>query len=207
VAATWLAEPSDNARSEPRSVKSCLATGATTSRDLAPVATRQRMVSLLIVDDSDEIRRMLRTFVGSIADPIYECRDGGEACAAYAAHRPDWVLMDVSMLPMDGITATRQIVDRFPAARRGVRLRAEDRPARGAAAAEGREVAAPDPRLSPHPIFVMRLAGPGDTTAPAPRYATSASISNPGAVARSAPAVSLENPSPPLARKSLVVTR
>jgi CheY-like chemotaxis protein len=75
------------------------------------------MVSLLIVDDSDEIRRMLRTFVGSIADPIYECRDGGEACAAYAAHRPDWVLMDVSMLPMDGITATRQIVDRFPAAR------------------------------------------------------------------------------------------
>ena len=112
------------------------------------------MVSLLIVDDSDEIRRMLRTFVGSIADPIYECRDGGEACAAYAAHRPDWVLMDVSMLPMDGITATRQIVDRFPAARivmltqyrrcaiqagraagRGVRLRAENRSVRGAAAA------------------------------------------------------------------------
>jgi two-component system, NarL family, response regulator LiaR len=75
------------------------------------------MVSLLIVDDSDEIRRMLRTFVSAIAEPIYECRDGGAACDAYAAHRPDWVLMDVSMLPMDGITATRQIVARFPAAR------------------------------------------------------------------------------------------
>ena len=73
-----------------------------------PVATRQRMVSLLIVDDSDEIRRMVRTFVSAIADPIYECRDGGAAIDAYAAHRPDWVLMDVSMLPMDGITATRR---------------------------------------------------------------------------------------------------
>jgi DNA-binding NarL/FixJ family response regulator len=75
------------------------------------------MVSLLIVDDSDEIRRMLRTFASTIADPIYECRDGGAACDAYAAHRPDWVLMDVSMLPMDGITATRRIVARFPTAR------------------------------------------------------------------------------------------
>jgi two-component system, NarL family, response regulator LiaR len=75
------------------------------------------MVSLLIVDDSDEIRRMLRTFVNAVADPIYESRDGGAAIDAYAAHRPDWVLMDVSMQPMDGITATRQIVARFPAAR------------------------------------------------------------------------------------------
>jgi CheY-like chemotaxis protein len=75
------------------------------------------MVSLMIVDDSDEIRRMLRTMVADVADPIYECRDGGEACATYATHRPDWVLMDISMVPVDGITATRQIVQTFPAAR------------------------------------------------------------------------------------------
>ena len=75
------------------------------------------MVSLMIVDDSDEIRRLLRMVVADIADPIYECRDGGEACAAYATHRPDWVLMDVSMVPVDGITATRQIIQTFPTAR------------------------------------------------------------------------------------------
>ena len=121
------------------------------------------MVSLLIVDDSDEIRRMPRTFVSAIADPIYECGDGGAACAAYAVHRPDWVLMDVSMLPMDGITATRQIVARFPAARIVILTQYDDarftraaqqagacgymlknRPARGAAAAARREVAPPD---------------------------------------------------------------
>jgi CheY-like chemotaxis protein len=75
------------------------------------------MVSLLIVDDSDDIRRMLRAVVADLADPIYECRDGGEACAAFATHRPDWVLMDVSMASMDGVTATRQIMHRFPTAR------------------------------------------------------------------------------------------
>ena len=75
------------------------------------------MVSLMIVDDSDEIRRILRAVVADVADPIYECRDGGEACAAYATHRPDWVLMDVSMVPMDGIIATRRIVQMFPTAR------------------------------------------------------------------------------------------
>src|SRR5918996_5096464 len=75
------------------------------------------MVSLMIVDDSDEIRRMLRAVVADLADPVYECGDGGAAQAAYATHRPDWVLMDVSMVPMDGITATRHIIETFPAAR------------------------------------------------------------------------------------------
>lgn len=71
----------------------------------------------MIVDDSDDIRRMLRDVVAGLADPIYECRDGAEACDAYAEHRPDWVLMDVSMTPMDGVTATQRITHAFPAAR------------------------------------------------------------------------------------------
>lgn len=75
------------------------------------------MVSLMIVDDSDEIRRMLRSLVAGLADPIYECRDGEAARAAYGIHQPDWVFMDVSMEPMDGITATRQIIQTFPMAR------------------------------------------------------------------------------------------
>ena len=75
------------------------------------------MVSVMIVDDSDDVRRMLRAVVADLADPIYECRDGREACAAYARHRPDWVLMDVSMAPMDGVTATHEITHTFPAAR------------------------------------------------------------------------------------------
>ncbi len=75
------------------------------------------MFSLMIVDDCDEIRRTVCAVAADVADPIYERRDGGEACVAYATHRPDWVLMGVSMVPMDGITATRHIVQTFPAAR------------------------------------------------------------------------------------------
>jgi two-component system, NarL family, response regulator LiaR len=75
------------------------------------------MISVMIVDDSDEIRRMLRAVLADVADPIYECRDGGEAGAAFATHRPGWVLMDVSMEPVDGIAATRQIMQAFPDAR------------------------------------------------------------------------------------------
>ena len=75
------------------------------------------MASVLIVDDNDAIRRTLRAVLIDVADPIYECRDGAEAGAAYLAHRPDLVLMDVSMSVMDGIAATRQIVRAFPGAR------------------------------------------------------------------------------------------
>jgi two-component system response regulator DegU len=75
------------------------------------------MISILIVDDNDEIRRMLRAILADVADPIYECRDGAEADAAYGTHRPDWVLMDVSMEPVDGIEATRHIVQAFPDAK------------------------------------------------------------------------------------------
>ena len=71
----------------------------------------------MIVDDSDEIRRMLRALLADVADPIHECRDGVEAGAAYGTHRPDWVLMDVSMEPVDGITATRHLIQAFPDAR------------------------------------------------------------------------------------------
>ena len=56
-------------------------------------------------------------------------------------------------------------------------------------------------------IRVIRLAGPGATGELAPMYATSASTSKPGAVTRFVPPVRSVKPSPPLARKSLVVTR
>ena len=75
------------------------------------------MVSLLIVEDNDHMRRMIRSVVAGIADPVHECADGAEAPAVYAAHRPDWVLMDIEMPRVDGITATRRILASFPAAR------------------------------------------------------------------------------------------
>jgi DNA-binding NarL/FixJ family response regulator len=73
-------------------------------------------MNFLIVEDNENMRRMIRSIVAEMAGETYECADGSGALAAYAEHRPDWVLMDVKMNQMDGITATRQIKKAFPQA-------------------------------------------------------------------------------------------
>jgi CheY-like chemotaxis protein len=75
------------------------------------------MLSLMIVEDNEPMRRMIRSILADLADRIDECGDGAEACALYADLRPDWVLMDIAMPVMDGITATRRIIADFPDAR------------------------------------------------------------------------------------------
>ncbi|CAN5317559.1 response regulator [soil metagenome] len=75
------------------------------------------MMSLLIVDDNAKIRRLLKSLVADLASAIHECSNGVEALTAYAAHQPDFVLMDIAMTEMDGITATQQITTADPAAK------------------------------------------------------------------------------------------
>jgi CheY-like chemotaxis protein len=75
------------------------------------------MMSLLIVDDDERMRSLIRSIVVDLADSIIECGDGLEAQACYAKHHPDWVLMDLMMPRMSGLRATRLIVDDDPAAR------------------------------------------------------------------------------------------
>ncbi len=74
------------------------------------------MVSVLIVEDNEPMRRMIKTLIANVATVVAERGDGREALAAYRAQRPDWVLMDIAMPEVDGITATRQITEVFPEA-------------------------------------------------------------------------------------------
>lgn len=71
-------------------------------------------MNFLIVEDNDNMRRMIKSLVSEFAGEIYECRDGAEALAAYAEHRPDWVLMDIRMGDVDGISATRRLKAAYP---------------------------------------------------------------------------------------------
>jgi CheY-like chemotaxis protein len=75
------------------------------------------MMSLMIVDDDERMRSLIRSIVADLADSITECGDGSEARACYAEQHPDWVLMDLMMPQMSGLAATRQIVEFDPAAR------------------------------------------------------------------------------------------
>jgi CheY-like chemotaxis protein len=74
-------------------------------------------MNFLIVEDNENMRRMIRSIVAELADETHECTDGSGALAAYAKHLPDWVLMDLKMTEMDGITATRQIKNSYTDAR------------------------------------------------------------------------------------------
>lgn len=66
-------------------------------------------MKLLIVEDSLSVRRILKSVVAPLAMEIEECGDGSEAVMRYATGKPDFVLMDVDLGEMDGITATRKI--------------------------------------------------------------------------------------------------
>jgi DNA-binding NarL/FixJ family response regulator len=75
------------------------------------VATR-----LLIADDHAAFRAGLRALLETAGDidVVGEAGTGHEAIAAVAALHPDVVLMDVNMPGLDGVEATRRIVDGSP---------------------------------------------------------------------------------------------
>ena len=74
-------------------------------------------MKLLIVDDHRAMRRLIGIVVNDLFSAVVECEDGADALAAYERHQPDWVLMDIEMSRMDGITATRNIMQAFPRAK------------------------------------------------------------------------------------------
>lgn len=75
------------------------------------------MTSLLIVDDSREMRKLIKNIVSKVSDEVFECSDGAEALLTYIEHHPDWVLMDVEMKEKDGLQATKEIMREFPDAK------------------------------------------------------------------------------------------
>lgn len=76
-------------------------------------------VRILAVDDHPLIRAGLSAFLGTEVgmEVVAEASNGEEAIERYRELRPDVVLMDLSMPVMDGLAATRAILDEFPDAR------------------------------------------------------------------------------------------
>ena len=70
-------------------------------------------VRVAIVDDQQMVRTGFRLILD--AEPgievVAEAGDGREAVEVVARARPDVVLMDIQMPVLDGLAATRQVVD------------------------------------------------------------------------------------------------
>jgi CheY-like chemotaxis protein len=75
------------------------------------------MTTLLIVDDSREMRELMKSILSKTCEEVFECEDGDEALAAFTAHHPDWVLMDVEMRRVDGLKATAALMKLHPEAK------------------------------------------------------------------------------------------
>jgi len=76
-------------------------------------------ITVLAADDHPLIRAGLVAFLGAepALEVVAEAGDGEEALEKYRELRPDIVLMDLSMPVMDGLSATRAILEEFPNAR------------------------------------------------------------------------------------------
>lgn len=74
-------------------------------------------MNILIVDNSLRMRRTIRRLLVGFAHEVFECGEGSQAVAAYEAHRPDWVLMDIGLKETDGIVVTGTIMAAFPEAK------------------------------------------------------------------------------------------
>ncbi len=79
----------------------------------------KRTVRVLIVDDQAMFRQSLRLVLGrqSGLKVVAEADNGQSAIEMVEEHRPDVVLMDISMPVLNGIDATRIIMSRFPETR------------------------------------------------------------------------------------------
>ncbi len=72
---------------------------------------------LLIVDDNQRMRRLLKTILTDLITDAVEAANGSEAVECYKNFHPDVVLMDIRMNVMDGLEATRRILKADPSAR------------------------------------------------------------------------------------------
>src|SRR5215208_3982701 len=77
---------------------------------------RDETIGVLVVDDHEVVRRGLLAFLGSEPDidVVGEAEGGAQALDLLASmesegRRPDVIVMDLQMAPIDGIEATRQV--------------------------------------------------------------------------------------------------
>jgi two-component system, cell cycle response regulator DivK len=64
---------------------------------------------ILVVEDHEDNRQILRDLLGSAGYEMIEAGNGEAGVAAAAAEHPDLILMDIQLPILDGYEATRKI--------------------------------------------------------------------------------------------------
>lgn len=68
------------------------------------------MATIMIVDDAAFMRLRCSQLLTQNGYKVIEASNGAEALTKYKEHRPDGVLLDITMPDMDGLTALRELM-------------------------------------------------------------------------------------------------
>lgn len=75
------------------------------------------MPSVLVVDDQDQVRQLLREILEQAGYEVEEARDGKEGLDRYRIRSTDLVIMDILMPDQDGVETIMALRREFPDAR------------------------------------------------------------------------------------------
>lgn len=67
--------------------------------------------TILIVDDAVFMRMKLKKIIEASGYQIIEAKDGLQAFELFKEHKPNLVIMDISMPEMDGLTSLRYMME------------------------------------------------------------------------------------------------
>ena len=75
------------------------------------------MPSVLVVDDQDQVRQLIRETLEQAGYDVEEARDGKEGLDLYRTRSTDLVIMDILMPDQDGLETIMTLHREFPDAR------------------------------------------------------------------------------------------
>ena len=77
-----------------------------------PVAVGKRQATVLLVDDEDQLRRVMRDLLEREGYAVAEARDGVQALDEVDRHAPDVVVLDLNLPGLDGYSVLSQLRSR-----------------------------------------------------------------------------------------------
>ena len=83
-------------------------------------------MTLLVVEETAAMCRLIRSVVASLPATVIECRDGRDVLALCRALQPDWVVIDLDLAGADALATVREIRQAHAAIR--VAVLGEDSP-------------------------------------------------------------------------------
>jgi two-component system, response regulator, stage 0 sporulation protein F len=81
--------------------------------DGVPLLTRRSMATILVIDDQDAVRTLLRTVLERAGHEVTEAPNGRLGLAAYRARPADLVITDILMPEMNGLDMILELTRAF----------------------------------------------------------------------------------------------